>query len=98
MDFLSGPQSPPPSRDSSLFADTLGSEGGQQIDPETMRTIVALRRLLEQGQMGQVAGAQGGRNFINPIEQAQSLATLAHTTQPVMGPQSNGIKFLFPGP
>jgi hypothetical protein len=81
---------------SPLFGDLLGQGGG--MDPETLRTIAALKALLAGGGMGGQQG--GGQTFINPLTQADALSTIRardNQTNPIMGPQSNGIKFLFPG-
>lgn len=67
--------------------------GGEQLDPETLRTLMALRALLAQG-------GQGGQTFINPITQADALSQIQgrqNAQNPIMGPSSNGVRFLFPG-
>ena len=77
---------------SSLFANLGigGGGGGQQLDPETLRTLAALRAML-QGQ------GQGGQTFINPITQADALSQIRARDNPIMGPASSGVRFLFPG-
>ena len=78
---------------SPLLANSLLGGGQPGLDPETLRMIAALKAAL-QGQ------GQGGQTFINPITQADALSTIRardNQTNPIMGPTSNGIKFLFPG-
>jgi hypothetical protein len=83
---------------SPLLANLLGGGGGGgQLDPETLRTLAAIRAMLQRQGAGQAPGVGQVPTTIDPLKQAAALSQIQQTQQPVMGPQSNGVRFLFPG-